>query len=1013
MDLRTVAARVLFSVLVAAAAAHGIPPVLHAADPHSPSAPWPVPPIIADGPVTLPSGKVLPVAPAALRQQPSAHVEMAADHAADVIPFTPGARPTVPLSDSALAPVSAHVATGAPSVILASAAGPAQAPVGASAVALPNGLRKEILGFLPHWMLTADHLAGMRYDLVTTIAYFGVAANADGTLATWGNGWNGWNSSALTGVINAAHARGVRVVLTITMMEWDGGAQQAALLGDAAARARLVDAIVTQVRNRSVDGVNLDFEPVPTTLRDQYTSFVRQLKAGLVASGVGSYLTVCTMAGAATWATGYDVAGLVAAGAADELFVMGYDFSWSGSARAGGVAPMDSPYILDVNQAVADYLEVVPGSEIIWGVPYYGRTWRTQSNELNALTVPGASGASRAYYYVGNLALINQYGRHWDPVGQVPWFTYYDGAAGLWVEGYYDDVASLAVKWDMVINRGLAGTGMWALLMDQGSSDLWNLLATKFGTDTVPPLGGIVSLPPVTHDLAVIVSWRATDPGSGVAAYSVQVRDLAGGAWTDWLTDTTATSGLWIGQGGHTYQFRLSAIDRNGNRQPWTGDAVQPNGTLTVGGFATAVVDSLNVREGAGTGFAVVDQLVSGERVNVLGGPVFAGGYAWYQIQFDWAEWPSANYPRIGWSAAGSGAVPYLEPAVAPTVTTLSPPVTGYAVTPRRFSPDGDGFMDGVAASFTLSSPASAVGLDVMNPAGIVVRTVTLGALGAGAQTAAWDGRQADGSWAPEGAYLLRIAVTDATGQHLVPTSHVDAAVLAMWGTVADLTAPAVVASSPTGTWTPVYTTTQVTFSEPVSGAEAGLRLVDTSTSLAVEGVVRYDSATRRATFDPTAPLVPARTYRASVEASVRDEVGNRLAPISWSFSTAALAGRTPGDFDGNGTTDLAVWRPVTGTWFVYNGAATQWGLPGDVPVPGDYDANGTTDLAVWRPSTGTWFVYNGAATQWGLPGDKPVPGDYDANGTTDLAVWRPANGTWYLYDGATTQWGLRGDIPV
>jgi len=108
----------------------------------------------------------------------------------------------------------------------------------------------------------------------------------------------------MTSVTNAAHARGVRVVLTVTMMAYDGGTAQAALLGSASARATLVSAIVATVRNRAADGVNLDFEPVSTTLRDQYTSFVRQLKAGLVAAGVGSYLTVCTMAGAATWATG-------------------------------------------------------------------------------------------------------------------------------------------------------------------------------------------------------------------------------------------------------------------------------------------------------------------------------------------------------------------------------------------------------------------------------------------------------------------------------------------------------------------------------------------------------------------------------------------------------------------------------------------------------------------------------------------------------------------------------------
>ncbi len=78
-----------------------------------------------------------------------------------------------------------------------------------------------------------------------------------------------------------------------------------------------------------------------------------------------------------------------------------------------------------------------------------------------------------------------QHGRRWDPVGRCRGSRTTTARPASWVEGYYDDVQSLAVKWDMVNQRGLAGTGMWALLMDEGSPDLWNLLAAKFVN--VPP----------------------------------------------------------------------------------------------------------------------------------------------------------------------------------------------------------------------------------------------------------------------------------------------------------------------------------------------------------------------------------------------------------------------------------------------------------------------------------------------------------------------------------------------
>jgi hypothetical protein len=45
--------------------------------------------------------------------------------------------------------------------------------------------------------------------------------------------------------------------------------------------------------------------------------------------------------------------------------------------------------------------------------------------------------------------------------------------------------------------------------------------------------------------------------------------------------------------------------------------------------------------------------------------------------------------------------------------------------------------------------------------------------------------------------------------------------------------------------------------------------------------------------------------------------------------------------------------------WHVYNGAVAQWGLNGDRPVPADYDGDGSADLAVWRPATSIWYLLN------------------------------------------------------
>jgi len=139
-----------------------------------------------------------------------------------------------------------------------------------------------------------------------------------------------------------------------------------------------------------------------------------------------------------------------------------------------------------------------------------------------------------------------------------------------------------------------------------------------------------------------------------------------------------------------------------------------------------------------------------------------------------------------------------------------------------------------------------------------------------------------------------------------------------------------------------------------------------------------------------------------------------------------------PGDYDGDGKTDLAYWHPADGTWHVQlssTGASLtqQWGSQsnGDIPMPGDYDGDGKTDYAVFRASTGQWFVIGSKtggtiSTTWGSTGDHPVAGDFDGDGKTDFAYWHPADGTWHVQLSSTggtvtQQWGSQsdGDIPV
>ncbi|MFI5913097.1 GH25 family lysozyme [Dactylosporangium sp. NPDC051541] len=117
------------------------------------------------------------------------------------------------------------------------------------------------------------------------------------------------------------------------------------------------------------------------------------------------------------------------------------------------------------------------------------------------------------------------------------------------------------------------------------------------------------------------------------------------------------------------------------------------------------------------------------------------------------------------------------------------------------------------------------------------------------------------------------------------------------------------------------------------------------------------------------------------------------------------------GDFDNDGYTDIALFRKTTGQWNIKSVkrgvqlyASYPYGGGDDTPLTGDFDGDGYTDIALFRRTTGQWNIlslHRGvqivASYPYGGGNDTPLAGDFDGDGYDDLALFRKTTGQWNI----------------
>jgi spore germination protein YaaH len=492
------------------------------------------------------------------------------------IPMTPPVAAAAPhastpvLHESSIMQLAADMAAR-PAAASAQPLG-ATRPLRPIALAAPSGLRREVFGFVNAGNLGSPTVGypSWNFSLLSTVAYFGLQVNSgDGSIVQGNTGWNVEHSATMGGLMNAAHAAGARVILSINLHDFSASPTNQVCQGLIPANAQTtISQAVAQQAASGADGLNVDYEGTNTpcangqTSRAALVAFVKNLRAAMPN---GSYLAVDTYSGSAEDNLEFfDVPGL--APSVDAFFVMAYDMDYSNyhypplncaSYCFNPVSPLNT-YRYNDTLSMAQYSALVPASKVILGLPYYGRKGCVPSLNI-AHQYPTRFDAP---YYVSPTYLfsastptdtgVSSFSAHRDPGdGQSEWDTWYSTDFTCNREQYWDDMQSLGAKYDLVNRDNLRGVGLFTL--DYGGSlpELWNSLAAHFTcpgsvfaagnfTGTGPGLavrgGGTCVMQAAATGFSTPASW-ATYPFYG------SVATLVGDVTGDGKTDVVAVNG--------------------------------------------------------------------------------------------------------------------------------------------------------------------------------------------------------------------------------------------------------------------------------------------------------------------------------------------------------------------------------------------------------------------------------------------------------------------------------------
>lgn len=334
----------------------------------------------------------------------------------------------------------------------------------------------QVFGWHPYWMGTAYQ--NYNFQLLSHVSWF--AYHIDPATGSYNNPdvIEGWRTKELQ---TFAQEQNPNTKLLITVASHTTAGNREFLRNERGQFKRLADTLLLLLNEGGGHGIDINFELMPSGYEKAMTDFIEYLSGRLKTDSLGYLLTVVLPK--VNKPRVYDIERLQEF--VDYFLITGYDYHTGGSPRDGPIAPLRSSGPYSIESTVYEYLEDgLDREKLILGLPYYGAVWEGESPQVGV-----RDSTLRFVKHKTYRAIEAEYCLKGTPSYDLEsWSAYFllpNADTTAYEKVWFDDSTTLARKYDWVLENELAGIGIWALGYDHGDPRLWQLLETKYASDTL------------------------------------------------------------------------------------------------------------------------------------------------------------------------------------------------------------------------------------------------------------------------------------------------------------------------------------------------------------------------------------------------------------------------------------------------------------------------------------------------------------------------------------------------